>query len=99
MSNLPALTGVDSIDKFVSKHRNHVWTEAANRMFDEWRKESPSVCILCWLRFMDECEVAIEKLQSSRPKSYVMRIPFLSNGLPVKHYKRRVTLADFGLSE
>lgn len=99
MTTLPELVGVEEIDPFISKYHAKPWALAATAMFDEWRIKSPNVCVLCWLRFMDASALAIKTLQSRKwPKSYVMHIPYLSNDYPVKHYTRRVTLADFGVT-
>ncbi len=89
-----------TIDDELALYEAKPWAKRATAMFEEWRTQSPNICKLCWLRFMKESERAIDALQNRGwPKSFVMRLPYLSNGNPVKHYKRRVTLADFGVSQ
>lgn len=93
--------GSEALDAELKRFRDVPWRTGAQRMLDEWRKTSPNLCILCWLRFMQASEKAIADLRESTwwgespRRSVVMRLPYLSNGYPAKHFKKRVTLRDF----
>jgi hypothetical protein len=101
MSDLfePNLGWNDNADQQFARWMSQPWYPAAQRMFTEWRDtQSPNVCTLAYMRFLKGCEKAVAALIGREwPRSYVMRHPYLSNGHPVRHYKRRVTLKDFGL--
>jgi len=85
------------IEEQLAAYDRAEWIGGARRMWAEWKEESPNVCVLAWLRFAMACDDAVTELRAGK-KAYTISLPYLSNGLPIKNYKRRVTLEDFGLA-
>jgi hypothetical protein len=84
------------------------WYPAARAIFTAWRDErSPNVCTLAYARWLEAVEEAVAKLRTpvrilgfeQQRKSVVISVPYLSNGEPPHHFRRRFTLADFGLTQ